>query len=445
MAAIRARQLGAEVTLVEMDALGGTCLNRGCIPSKALLRSAELAQLGRRMAEFGIDAEFRGVNWPVVIARKQQVVDTVVKGVEYLMKQHSVHVVKGRGKLTDPRTISVETADGQETVTADAIIVATGSVPARLPLPGFDGPAVLTSNELLEIGSIPESLIVVGAGYVGVELADVFNAVGSKVTIIEMMGQIVPTEDPEMASELARVFRRHRIDTRLNAKVKELIERDGKKVVRFSEGEKEQEIEAEAVLCAVGRWPNTERVGLQEIGVEMDRRAVKVNAKMETNVPGVYAIGDAIGGIMLAHVASAEGKVAAANAVGQSHEMDYTAIPTVTYTHPEISAVGLTEARARERGIEVKVGRFFFRGSGRAAAEGAREGLAKVVADAATGKVIGAQICGHHATDLIHELVMAVQKGVSAAEVGDMVHAHPSLAEPIMEAAEDVDGRAIHK
>ncbi|MFB3879971.1 MAG: dihydrolipoyl dehydrogenase [Armatimonadota bacterium] len=445
VAAIRARQLGAEVTLVEMAALGGTCLNRGCIPSKALLRSAELAMLGRRLGEFGIEAEFRGVNWPQVMARKDQVVDQVVKGVEYLMKQHAICVVKGKGRLADARTIVVEKADGEERVSADAVIVATGSIPARLPLPGFDGPGALTSDELLNIEAAPESLVIVGAGYVGVEFADVLNAMGSKVAIIEMLPQIVPTEDPEMAAELARVFRRRRIEVHTNAQVRELVTRGGKQVVRYTEGGAEREAEADVVLCAVGRWPNTEGIGLEELGVEKDRRAIKVNARMETNVPGVYACGDAIGGVMLAHVASAEGRVAAANAMGQSIEMDYRAIPSVTFTHPEIGSTGLTEARARERGHEVKVGKFFFRGAGKAVAEGSREGLVKIVADAKTDVVLGGQICGPHATDLIHELVLAVQTGVTAEQVADMVHAHPTLTEPIMEAAEDVNGRAIHK
>jgi dihydrolipoamide dehydrogenase len=298
---------------------------------------------------------------------------------------------------------------------------------------------------MLDLEAIPESLVIVGAGYVGVEFADIFNAVGSKVTIIEMLPQIVPTEDPEIAAELARVFRRQRIDMHTGARVSELVTRNGKHVVRFSEGGKDQEVEADVVLSAVGRWPNTEGIGLEQVGIEMDRRAIKVNGKMETSVPGVYACGDAVGGIMLAHVASAEGKVAAANALGQSIEMDYSAIPSVTYTHPEVGSTGLTEGKARERGLEVRVGKFFFRGAGKATAEGAREGLVKVVAEANTGKVLGGQICGLHATDLIHELVLAVYAGVTAQQLGDMVHAHPTLAEPIMEAAEDVHGRAIHK
>ena len=445
VAAIRARQLGADVTLVEMDALGGTCLNRGCIPSKALLRSAELVRLAQRLDEFGVQAQFQGVDWPKVIARKNQVVDQVVKGVEFLMKQGAIRVIKGKGRLVTANTIEVETSDGGETVAADAVIIATGSVAARLPLPGFDTSSVLTSTEMLELQAIPESLVIVGAGYVGVEFADIFNAVGSKVTIIEMLPQIVPTEDPEIAAELARVFRRRRIDTHTNARVSELVTRNGKRVVRFTEGGADREVEADVVLSAVGRWPNTEGIGLDELGIEMDRRAIKVNAKMATNVPGVYACGDAIGGIMLAHVASAEGKVAAANALGQSIEMDYSAIPSVTYTHPEIGSTGLTEAKAKEHGLEVSVGKFFFRGAGKATAEGEREGLVKVVADAKTGKVLGGQICGLHATDLIHELVLAVYAGVTAQQLGDMVHAHPTLTEPIMEAAEDVHGRSIHK
>ncbi len=445
VAAVRARQLGAEVTLVEMDALGGTCLNRGCIPSKALLRSAELSQLAARLSEFGIQAEVKGVDWGRVVERKNEVVDQVVSGVEFLMKKNEVRLVRGRGRLADPRTILVDTGGGDETVAADFILLATGSVPARLPLPGFDGPGVLSSTEMLDIDEIPERLVIIGAGYVGVEFADIFNAVGSKVTIIEMMPQIVPTEDPDVAAELARAFRRRRIRMHTNARVSEVSERDDSKIVRFTSDDKEQEVEADVVLSAVGRWPDAEEIGLQQAGVEMDGRAIKVNNRMETSVPGVHACGDVIGGIMLAHVASAEGKVAVANALGKQVEMDYTAIPSVTYTHPEIGSVGLKEAEARERGIDVKVGTFFFRGAGKATAEGSREGLVKVVADAASGKVIGGQICGPHATDLIHELVLAVHVGATAEQVGEMVHAHPTLMEPIMEAAEDTLGMAIHK
>ncbi|UCC68914.1 MAG: dihydrolipoyl dehydrogenase [Armatimonadota bacterium] len=445
VAAVRARQLGADVTLVEMDALGGTCLNRGCIPSKALLRSAELIRLAQHLDEFGVEAEFKHVNWPQVIQRKNQVVSHVVKGIEYLMNQNGIRVMEGRGRLADARTIVVDTGGREETITADKVVLATGSVSARLPLPGFDGPGVVTSAELLDIERIPESLTIIGGGYVGVEFADIFSAAGSKVTIIEMLSRIVPTEDEEIAAELARAFRRRGIATHVNARVMEIVEKDGRRLVRFSKDEKEYEVEAEVVLSAVGRWPNTEDVGLQEAGIEMDGRSIKVGVRMETSLPGVYGCGDAVGGIMLAHVASAEGKVAAANALGQQIEMAYSAIPSVIYTHPEIGSTGLTEAQAQAKGVDVKVGKFHFRGSGKATAEGEREGLVKIVVDAASGKILGGQICGPHATDLIHEIVLAVSVGATAQQVGDMVHAHPTLMEPIMEAAEDALGRAIHK
>ncbi len=445
MAAIRARQLGSNVALVEMDAIGGTCLNRGCIPSKALLKSAEVARLAQDTAQFGIEAGFRGIDWPQVMKRKNRVVSQIVKGVEYLMRQNGIRVVEGRGRLADARTITVDTGGKEEIIAADSLILAPGSVPAQLPLPGFDGPGVITSDELVEIEQIPESLAIVGAGYVGVEFADVFNAVGSKVTLIEMMPQIVPTEDPEIAAELARAFRRRKIDVHVDARVSEVVEKNGRRLVRFTKDDSQHEVEADLALCAVGRWPNTEDMGLKEAGIEMEGRAIKVNGRMETSVAGVYACGDAVGGIMLAHVGSAEGRVAAANTAGQQAEMDYRAVPAVTFTHPEIGSTGLTEAQAKERGLEVKVGRFFFRGSGKAVAENSRDGLVKIVADARSGKVLGAQICGPHATDLIHEIVLAVHVGATAEQVGDMIHAHPTLAEPIMEAAEDALGRAIHK
>jgi len=445
VAAIRARQLGAEVTLIEMNALGGTCLNRGCIPTKALLRSAEVARLARETNQFGIETEFRGVSWPAIMRRKSQVVAQLVKGIEYLMKQNAIRVVRGRGRLIEPRTIEVETEGKRETVAADQVLLAPGSVPATLPLPGCDLPTVLTSDEMLEIERIPESLAIIGGGVIGVEFADVFSAMGSKVTIIEMLPRIVPLEDEEMSAELARAFRKHKVDIFVNARVSQVAQRNGKRVVHLSHDQQEREVEAELVLSAVGRRPNTQNMGLAEAGVEMEKAAIKVNARMETNLPGLYACGDAIGGYLLAHVASAEGKVAVANALGHDCEMDYTAIPSAVYTHPQIGSAGLTDAQANERGMEVKVGRFYYRAAGKAVADGERDGLAKIVVDAATGKVVGGHIVGPHATELIHEVALAIRLGATAEAIGEMVHAHPTLSEPIMEAAEDALGRAIHK
>lgn len=445
VAAIRARQLGGEVTLVEMDELGGTCTNRGCIPSKAMLRSAEMAREAQELDQYGVEAEFKQVNWPKIIQRKNQVVTQLRKGVEFLMKERGVRVIRGKGRLAEPLVVEVEADGRREIVRADRVLLAVGSIPARLPLPGFDLPGVMTSDQILDIEKIPESIVIIGAGPIGVEFADVFNSVGSKVTLIELLPRLVPLEDEEISAELARAFRRRRIDAFVNATVSAVEARDGQRAVLFEHEGRQREVVAEVVLSAVGRWPNTQGIGLPEAGVEMDRRAIKANGKMETSAPGVYAAGDAIGGILLAHVAFQEGKVAVANALGQSKEMDYRAIPSVTYTHPEIGSAGLTEAKAKEQGIDVKVGRFHFRAAGRAVAEGQREGLAKIVTDAATGKVIGGHVIGPRATDLIHEVVLALQLGASAEELAEMVHAHPTLSEPVHEAAEDSLGMAIHK
>ncbi len=445
VAAVRARQLGADVTLVEMGTLGGVCLNLGCIPSKALLRSADVTRLAQELADYGVQGEFQGVDWPAVMRRKERVVSQLVKGVEFLMKGNGVKVVSGRGRLLDARTISVDTGGAEETVTADKIILATGSRPAILPLPGLQPPEALTSNELLSLDHVPESLAVIGGGVISSEFADLFNAMGTKVTVIEMLPRLVPLEDEEVSVELLRVFKRRRIDCFVGARVTGAVAREGTRVVQFQHEGKEKEVEAEVVLSAVGRTPNIENLGLEEVGIATERRHIVVNSRMETNVPGVYAIGDCIGGYLLAHVASAEGKVAVANALGGAVEMRYDAIPSAVYTHPEIGSVGLTEAQAKERGYEVKVGRFPFRASGRALAEGVREGFVKLVADAATGKLLGGHIIGHHATDIVHEVVLAIHTGQTAETVGEMIHGHPTLAEPIMEAAEDVLGHAVHK
>ncbi len=361
VAAVRARQLGAEVTLVEREKLGGVCLNTGCIPSKALLRSGEMTRLAQDMAEFGVRAQFEGVDWEAVQRRKERVVSQLVKGVEFLMKSNGVRVVFGEGRLREARTVTVDTGGAQEAIAADKIVVATGSRPAVLPLPGLQPPEVLTSTELLAIDHIPESLAIIGGGVISSEFADLFNAMGAKVTVLEMLPRLVPLEDEEVSAELLRVFKRRRIDCFVDARVTSAEARDGKRVVQFQHEGKEKEVEAEVVLSAVGRKPNVENLGLEEMGVEIERGHVKVNARMETSVPGVYAIGDCNGGFLLAHVASAEGKVAVANAVGGEAHMRYDAIPSAVFTHPEIGSTGMTEAQAKAGGFEVKVGRFPFR------------------------------------------------------------------------------------
>ena len=443
VAAVRAAQLGARVALVESRELGGTCLNRGCIPTKAILHAAELADQIREADQFGLRAGLVGIDFPKVMAHKERVVSQLRKGVEFLMQHNKIQVFRGVGNFRDAQTISVN--NGEDSLRTKKTLIATGSVPARIPLPGAEGEGVITSDEALLLDRVPASLAIIGGGAIGIEFAQIFSAFGAKVTLVEMLDHILPLEDAEIVAELARVLRRKKIDVYAPAKVAEIRHGPDGKTIVFTAGGSTKEVTAELVLLAVGRWPNLEGLQIQRAGVELERRAVKVNPKMETNVPGNYACGDVIGGLLLAHVASAEGKVAVANALGGEARMSYEAIPTCVYSFPEVASVGLNEEQAKQSGREVKVGRFFFRASGKALAMGERTGLAKIVADARTNVVVGGQIVGPHATDLIAEVTLAVARRVTAGELGEVVHAHPTLGEPIMEAAEDVLGRAIHK
>lgn len=445
VAAVRGRQLGAEVTLVEMDRLGGVCLHRGCIPSKVLLRSAELARLAPGLDEFGVRADYRGFDWPQALRRKERIVAQLAQAIEQLLARRGVTVIQGRGRLLEPRVVEVETHRGVEILRADRVLVCPGSSPAPLPVPGGDAAGLLTSDELLAREEPPESIIIIGGGYIGAEFADLLNALGVRVTVIEMLPRLLPQADEEVSAEVARAFRRRRIEASAGAKVTGIAPGEGGWTVHFRQGEKERTAQAAAVLVAVGRTPNTRGLGLEEAGIALERGRVVVNERLETSAEGVYACGDVLGRIMLAHVASAEGKVAVANALGADLHMDYRAIPSAIFTHPEVGSVGLTEEQARADGREVKVGRFSFRGVGKALAEGERDGLVKIVSDARTGEVLGGHIVGLHATEMVHELALAIHLRARAEDIAELVHAHPSLSEPIMEAAEDVLGRAIHK
>lgn len=445
VAALRAAALGAKVALVEYDAVGGTCLNRGCIPSKAMLHSAEIYEQVKTAAEFGVIAQPPAADLPAMTKRMDSVIAQLRKGIELLLKGRNVTYLKGKGTLLSTDTIAVRNQDGEEIVKAKKIILATGSAPARPPIPGSNVDGVITSNEILWLKEIPKSLAVIGGGAIGLEFGHLFSALGSKVTIIEMLPHILPTEDEEVTTELGRAFRRRAVDIYAPAKVNEIGSKNGMKQVHYTYQEKPGVVEAELVLMATGRIPYTEDLGLETIGIEMDRRFVKANAKLETNIPGIYAIGDLVGGLQLAHKASAEGRVAVENALGHDAVMDYKAIPACVYTTPETASVGLNEAEATAQGKAVKVGRFPFRALGKAVAIGERTGFVKLVADAETGVLLGAQMIGPHVTDLIAETAVAVQLGLSAHQVAETIHAHPTLAESIQEAAEDILGLAIHK
>ncbi|MBI5043768.1 MAG: dihydrolipoyl dehydrogenase [Nitrospirae bacterium] len=445
VAAIRAAQLGAKVTVIEDTEVGGTCLNRGCIPTKALIASAEAIDKINRAEEYGIDIKGEvSFNLSKIIERKNKVVAIQVKGIRSLFKSWGIELLEGRGKIKDVNKVDVALKDGSnKTAEGDNIIIATGSRPARLPIFPFDGKDVITSDEALNITEIPKSVLIVGAGVIGCEFAFILKELGAEVTIVEMLSHAVATEDEEISEILERELKKRKIKLILNTKI-EKIERgsEGSLTAVLSDG---KQIKTEKVLVSIGRALNTENIGIEELGIKKGKKGeIEVNNRMETNVKGIYAIGDVVGGIMLAHVASTEGIVAAENIMGHSREIDYNIVPAGIFTMPEIGSVGLREKQANEKGMDIKVGRFQFRGLGKAHAMGEIAGMAKIIADAKTDKVLGLHIIGAHAADLVHEGAVAMKLGAKVKDIANTIHAHPTLSEAIMEASEDLHKMAIH-
>ncbi len=445
VAAIRAAQKGAQVTVVENVEVGGTCLNVGCIPTKTIIASAEALEHARNAADFGVDVSGAvGYNLEKIRERRDKVVSIQVKGVRALFKSWGVNLIEGRGSLLSPDVVRVVQKDGMTMdVKSDKVIIATGSRPALLPGFPFDGDTVITSDDAIRLDRIPKSLLIVGAGVIGSEFAFIYRSFGAEVTMVEMMPRALSTEDEEMAELIEREFRKAKIKLITKVKV-EKVERsgDGLLAVQLSNG---QQVAAEMILVSIGRSMNSDNLGLADVGVATGKRGeITVNEKMETTVPGVYAIGDVTGKILLAHVASHQGLVAVENALGGSENMDYAVVPAGTFTMPEIGSVGLREHEAKEKGLKYRVGRFQYRALGKAHAMGEIAGMVKILSDEATDKVIGVHICGAHATDLVHEGALAMKMGATAKQVGEMIHAHPTLAEGIMEAAGDVHKTAIH-
>lgn len=444
VAAIRAAQLGAQVTLIESAAVGGLCLNWGCIPSKSLLACAELAQKIKKAGEFGITIT-GAVTYDLarMVERKNKIVAGLVKGVRTLLKTWNVELIEGRGMLINPTTVRVVKADGTETtLQADAIIVGTGTTAPALPNLALDGTHIISSREALDLTAIPDSLLIVGGGVEGCEFASLFSALGTKVTLVEMLPRILPTEDEEVSALLAAELKKQGVTILVNARVdKAAVGPDGV-AATLADG---STVASAKVLVSIGRRFNTGGLGLKEAGVQLGRRGeIPVNERMETNVPGLYAIGDVTGKAMLAHVASAQGKVAARNILGRPATMSYDVIPAGIFTFPEVGRVGLTEQEARERGMEIKIGKFRPIGLGKAHASGETTGLMKIITEAKTGRIAGVHLVGAHAADLIHEAAVAMQMGATAGTVAETIHAHPTMPEGLMEAAEDVEGMAIH-
>jgi dihydrolipoamide dehydrogenase len=443
VAAIRAAQLGSGVVLVEKELLGGTCLNWGCIPTKALLACAEALETIRDADEYGIQVGEPTPDLPAMMERKEKISAQLRNGIAQLLKANKVQYMKGTATITGPNEVTVSGDDGETKIEAEKIIVATGSEPARLPTFDFDQPTILTSTEGLALTQIPSSMIIVGSGVVGSEFATIYNALGTKVTMIELLPRILPTEDDRVSQQMKRILNKKGIEILTETTIEEISEyRPNGLKAKLSNGET---LEAEKLLVSIGRSLNSANLGLDSVGVELGKRGeIVVDEHMETSVPGIYAIGDVVGGILLAHVASFEGICAAENAMGTVSVMNYDVVPACIFTEPEIASVGLTPSKAEDKGIETRVGRFMFGGLGKALAMGKGQGFVQLVVDASSDKVIGCQIMSAHASDLIHELALAVHMGITAGDIGHTVHAHPSLAEAIMEAAEAAHGNAIH-
>lgn len=444
-AAIRAAQKGAQVIVIEDTEVGGACLHRGCIPTKTLIASAEALEHARRAEEFGLEISGTvSYSLAKIRERKDKVVSIQTKGIRALFKSRGVALLEGRGSLLSPDVVRVVQKDGMTMdVKSDKVIIATGSRPALLPGFPFDGQSVITSDDAVQLAKIPKSLLIIGAGVIGSEFAFIYRCFGADVTMVEMMPRAISTEDEEMADIIEREFKKSRIKLIPNAKV-EKVEKgdDGLMTASLSN---QQQVKAEMILVSTGRSMNSGQLGLEILGVDKGRRGeIVVNEMMETNVPGIYAIGDVTGNIMLAHVASRQGLVAVENALGGSARMDYSAVPAGIFTMPEIGSVGMREKQAIEKGLKYRVGRFQFRGLGKAHAMGEITGLVKILADETTDKVLGVHICGAHASDLVHEGALAIKLGATAGDLGRMIHAHPTLAEGIMEAAEDVHGLSVH-
>lgn len=447
--AVRASQLGLSVAIVEKDVkLGGTCLLRGCIPTKALLHSADLLEEVRHADRHGIHVENVSVDFPAVMKRKSTIVDKSAAGVNYLMKKNKVDVVKGLGRVNGPGSVTVTAEDGSTTnLEARFIMLATGSVPRRIPGVEVDGTRVVTSDEILDLTEIPESLIVLGAGAVGVEFASVYSRMGSKVTVVELLENLLPIEDEEVSKEFAKAFRKRGIDSMVETRMSK-VETTGNGVRCTVQDKKgvETVLEASMLLVAVGRAPYVDGLGAQEAGVNIDERGfVPVNEYYQTNVPEIYAIGDIIPTAQLAHVASAEAIVAAEHMAGaETRVINYITTPSCTYSDPEVASVGLSEAAAKEAGYDVAVGKFPFSASGKARILDSTDGFVKIVAEKQYDQVLGVHIIGPKATELIAEAGLMLQTECTTEEVVRLMHAHPTLSETMMEAAHAVHGAPIH-
>jgi dihydrolipoamide dehydrogenase len=444
--AIRAAQLGANVTLVEKQEVGGTCLNVGCIPTKVLTSAAYTLSTLKHAGRWGLKVHGTDLDFSQLMKRKQMVVNRSVTGVKTLLKARGVNVIKGAASFLDEKKLEVKLENGStKKLEADNFLIATGSIPIQLPIPGIESEGVIDSTGALSLLLIPKSMLIIGGGAIGCEFAYIYHSFGAQIIVVEMLSQILPGEDEEVSAGLRTSLERSGIKIFTSSKVSKITPaREGKLTVTISAKDGETNVDMEKVLVSVGRKANTKDMGLEKLGIKMDRGTILVNDHLRTNLPHIFAAGDCIGNWLLAHVASMEAEIAVENALGEDKKMDYTAIPSCIFTHPEIGSAGLNERQAKEKGLEVKTGKFPMVACGRAQAENEVEGFVKIVADKNSGKILGAQILGHRATDLIAELTLAIRMGAKTQDIIDTIHAHPTLSEPIREAVLKAEGRPIH-
>ncbi|KMT20926.1 dihydrolipoyl dehydrogenase [Clostridium cylindrosporum] len=444
VAGIKAAQLGAKTCIIEMDKVGGTCLNRGCIPTKALYRNAEILNILHEIDEFGISVPSYEVDINKVHDRKEKVVSTLVTGVEQLIKANGVELVSGKATIKDKNTIVVTLNDGEtREITTKNIIIATGSEPSIPSIEGATLEGVLTSNEILELREIPKRLLVVGGGVIGMEFAGIFNSLGTEVTVLQSGDRILKFADSDLTKRLVASVKKKGVNMQLHTRIQKIEQGDGcLKVV--AEGKKgEVTFEADKVLMSIGRTPLVKGIGLEEVGVEFDGRGIKVNDKFETNVEGIYAIGDVNGKSMLAHAASHQGITVAELIMGHSSDADHSLVPSCVFVFPELSTIGPSEDELKAEGKEYKASKFMFAANGKALSLGETEGLVKVLADM-DDTIIGVHILGPHASDLIHEGVLAVSRKLKVKDIADTIHAHPTLSESFVEAVLGINNEAIH-
>lgn len=440
VAAIRAAQLGARVLLAEERELGGTCLNRGCIPTKAMVHCAHIYSEAMRGADIGLSFSDLKLDFAGVVRHRDKVVSTLVQGVAGLLKGNGIEAVRGKAQIPAPGKVQI----GERTVETRHIIIATGSVQGKPPIPGIDSPGVVDTDAILQADTLPQSILVLGGGVVGVEFASIMAAFGVDVTLVEMLPGLLSTLDSELGKRLAICLRKAGVKIHTGTRVCSIAQGPGGLGVELEGKKGSQQVTVQQVLLAAGRMPHFGGLDLDALGVAYDRRTgIKVDETMATNVPGIWAIGDCVGNLMLAHVASHEGIVAVENIMGNGARMDYRAVPSCVFTNPEVASVGLSEDEAREQGLDYKVAKFPFMANGKALAQNATDGLVKIVA-AADGEILGVHILGAHASDLIAEATVAVHQRLKAEELVGIIHAHPTLAETVAEAAHGLAGGYLH-